>query len=116
MDCSDRFGDYGTIGFCIVERSGPRMVDLMFSCRIQSKRVEHAFLVFLLKTWKNRGANRFQARFARTERNQQAGQVFADLGFTAVETHGNVFLYSFKLAGDTPAQDIVTILWEGKPW
>ena len=45
---SDRFGSYGVIGFSIVDRREPRMTDLMFSCRVQSKRVEHAFLAYLL--------------------------------------------------------------------
>src|SRR5579872_1236333 len=44
LSCEDRFGSYGVIGFSVVERREPRMRDLMFSCRIQSKRVEHAFL------------------------------------------------------------------------
>ncbi len=44
LSCEDRFGSYGVIGFSLVDRREPRMTDLMFSCRMQSKRVEHAFL------------------------------------------------------------------------
>ena len=49
IDCSDRFGDYGIVGFGVVDIRVPLLLDLMFSCRIQGKRVEHAVLSFLLK-------------------------------------------------------------------
>src|ERR1700728_963052 len=48
LSCEDRFGSYGVIGFSIVDRREPRMTDLMFSCRVQSKRVEHAFLASVM--------------------------------------------------------------------
>ena len=42
LDCEDRFGAYGIIGFSTVRRQQNCMTDLMFSCRIQAKRVEHS--------------------------------------------------------------------------
>jgi predicted enzyme involved in methoxymalonyl-ACP biosynthesis len=36
--CQDRFGSYGIVGFGVVDRRGPRLTDLMFSCRIQATR------------------------------------------------------------------------------
>ena len=51
LSCEDRFGSYGVVGFSIVDRREPRMTDLMFSCRVQSKRVEHAFLAYVMKTY-----------------------------------------------------------------
>jgi FkbH-like protein len=44
VDVEDRFGSYGVVGFCIVDSRVPLMTDLMFSCRVQAKRVEHALL------------------------------------------------------------------------
>ena len=55
ISCRDRFGSYGIVGFSIVDAREPRMTDLMFSCRIQAKRVEHAFLTFLLKKYVSAG-------------------------------------------------------------
>jgi FkbH-like protein len=39
MRCSDVYGDYGVVGFGVVKKSENRLIYLMFSCRIQSKRV-----------------------------------------------------------------------------
>ncbi len=51
IDCTDRFGSYGVVGFCVVSLPDTRMIDLMFSCRIQGKRVEHAFISYLLRKY-----------------------------------------------------------------
>lgn len=37
ISCKDQFGLYGIVGFSIVDDREPRMTDLMFSCRVQSK-------------------------------------------------------------------------------
>lgn len=82
IECSDRFGSYGTIGFCVVVRSGtPLMTDLMFSCRIQSKRVEHAVLAYLIRRYREMGLFEFSANYRKTSRNAAQGKVFDDLGF-----------------------------------
>ncbi|MGH3992382.1 MAG: HAD-IIIC family phosphatase, partial [Pseudonocardiaceae bacterium] len=78
MTATDKFGDYGMIGACVVRKAGPRIVDLMFSCRIQAKRVEHAFLMLLLDYYRERGYERLEVVYRRTERNAQAGRVFED--------------------------------------
>ncbi len=79
ISCRDRFGSYGIVGFSIVDSREPRMTDLAFSCRIQAKRVEHAFLAHLLKKYTRDGARDFLANYRKTPRNAPSGQVFADL-------------------------------------
>jgi len=44
----DKFGDYGIIGMAIVDIPARRTLDLMFSCRIQAKMVDHALMCYLL--------------------------------------------------------------------
>jgi FkbH-like protein len=80
LDCEDRFGNYGVIGFSMVDRREPRMTDLMFSCRVQSKRVEHAFLAFLIRSHIAESGKDFHANYRATERNAPSGRVFTDLG------------------------------------
>ena len=48
IQCEDRFGSYGVVGFAVVDKREPRLTDLMFSCRIRAKRVEHAFLAYVI--------------------------------------------------------------------
>ncbi|MEO8449063.1 MAG: HAD-IIIC family phosphatase [Gemmatimonadota bacterium] len=114
IECVDRFGEYGMVGFGVVEKAVPRLVDLMFSCRVQSKRVEHAFLSFLMERYHRLGFETFEARYRRTERNQQAGKVFSDLGFGELRVDGAETLYSLDLTTEIPNDRIVAIEWTGE--
>jgi FkbH-like protein len=90
LECRDRFGSYGIIGFSIVDRREPRMTDLMFSCRVQSKRIEHAFLTYLFKYYRSLTDAEFRADYRKTPRNAASGQVFADLGMEEVDIEDGV--------------------------
>lgn len=90
----DRFGDYGIVGFGIVDRQDNKLIDLMFSCRIQSKRVEHAFFNYLLGRYLPQGD--FYVNYRRTERNKFTGQVFEDLSFEEVDRNGDVLTLVFR--------------------
>jgi len=116
MSCADTFGEYGVIGLAVVERAVPRLVDLMFSCRIQAKRVEHAFFTFLLSHYKAAGAERLEAMYRKTERNSKAGAVFADLGFSEAGIQDGVHAYHFDLHSAIPDDRIIHTLWQGKSW
>ena len=85
LSCKDRFGSYGVIGFSVVDRRQPRMIDLMFSCRIQSKRVEHAFLAWLIRRCLAETNGDFYADYRKTPRNAPSGKVFSDLGMEIEE-------------------------------
>jgi FkbH-like protein len=84
LACEDRFGSYGIVGFGMVDRREPRLTDLMFSCRIQSKRVEHAFLRFIIQKYITNTGRDFHANYRKTVRNMQSGQVFEDLHMVEV--------------------------------
>jgi FkbH-like protein len=115
LDCEDRFGKYGVVGFSIVDRREPRMTDLMFSCRVQSKRVEHAFLFFLIKKYTALFDRDFLANYKKTERNAPAGRVFTDLGMQELGTVDGVSLLKFP-KDQTPHDDnVVSIGLETDP-
>jgi predicted enzyme involved in methoxymalonyl-ACP biosynthesis len=109
MACEDRFGTYGVIGFALLERGGPRLVDLALSCRVQAKRIEHAFLCFLLAHQRERGAAAFEALYRRSERNRAAGAVFEELGFQELERSGEMRRYRIALDDALPREDLVRV-------
>ncbi len=78
IDVEDRYGSYGVVGFAVMDRSQNTLMDLAFSCRVQAKRVEHAFLSYLLTKYPQRP---FTAFWKKTERNAPSGRVFEELGF-----------------------------------
>lgn len=114
MDCEDKYGQYGTVGFAIVSRHTARLIDLMLSCRVQAKRVEHAFLTFLLNRYKAEGFNAFSALYNRTDRNRKAGEVFNDLNFEETDTKGNIKTYELFLNKPIPNDNVIHVLWNGK--
>lgn len=116
VSCTDTFGDYGTVGFLVVDREQECLTDAMFSCRVHFKHIEHAALSFVLHRSRDRGATHFDARFRATDRNADAASVFADLGFREVDRRGSDRRYRFDLAHPIPTEDIVTVTSEGVPW
>lgn len=110
LSCEDRFGSYGVIGFSIVDQSEPRMTDLMFSCRVQSKRVEHAFLAFIIRKYARETGGDFYANYRKTERNAPSGQVFADLGMEEVASRDGVQSLRFRKGREVPNEDIVNLV------
>lgn len=110
IDAVDNYGKYGYIGFCVVQPSAvPRVLDLMFSCRVQSKRVEHAFLLFLMQRYAALGAREFEVRYRETERNKPLAQVFLDMCFETKSRHDREFIFAFDLTKNLPENRIVKV-------
>ncbi len=106
----DKFGDYGIVGFGIVDVSANTLIDLMFSCRIQSKRVEHAFFTYLLRKYLAEGRD-FRVKYRKTERNKFTGQVFDDFGFEASQTgKPNHYLMVFPSEKAIPDDQIIDVV------
>lgn len=112
LEVVDRFGSYGVVGFCIVDKRKPLLTDLMFSCRIQSKRVEHAFLGWLIQKYRDAHEGAFWANYRRTKKNAPSGQVFADLGMQETETVDGLSHLVLPKAQPVPDDGIVTITVE----
>ncbi|HTR37111.1 MAG TPA: HAD-IIIC family phosphatase [Bryobacteraceae bacterium] len=87
LDCSDRFGAYGVIGFGMVRHSGDaiEVKDLMLSCRVQGKFVEQAFFTHLETHHRQGGTRRLAVNFVETKRNQPARQALEMAGLQRLE-------------------------------
>jgi FkbH-like protein len=84
LDCSDRYGSYGVVGFSLVERQTDeiRVEDLMLSCRAQGRFIEQAFFHYLQERHSPGLATRLWVNFRATPRNKPAQQVLEALHFT----------------------------------
>jgi FkbH-like protein len=109
LDCEDRFGSYGTVGFCLVNLVQTRMTDLMFSCRIQGKRIEHAFVAHLIRKQRESGAATFLVDYRRTKKNAAPGKVFEDLGFDVLGEAGGVTRLAFPSSKTLSDEDVIKI-------
>jgi FkbH-like protein len=86
--CRDKFGSYGTVGFCLSHREpsaagGETVVidDFMLSCRVQGKFIEQALFWRLAEGPGLTPANAVVVNFKRTDRNRAAEMVLEKLGF-----------------------------------
>ncbi len=107
LRCKDRFGDYGIIGFGIIKKSKNLLIDLMFSCRIQSKRVEHAFITHVLERYLKLGD--FWVQYNHTEKNKFSAQVFNDFGFEIIQKEGAFRELKFGQNRDIHNDKIITV-------
>ena len=81
----------------------------MFSCRIQAKRIEHAFLGYILEHFRRAGFPGLSARYVRTPRNEPSGRVFADLGMEERAAGHGAHVLFFPFDREIPHDGLVTI-------
>jgi FkbH-like protein len=112
LDCQDRFGSYGTVGFSLVDPCACRMVDLMFSCRIQGKRIEHAFLTYILREYVTRRGVDLHVNYRKTPRNAPSGKVFDDFGFEKVGDENGITYLLFRKDRVPPDDGLVEVVAE----
>lgn len=110
LACEDKFGSYGIVGFAVIDSREPRMTDLMFSCRIQSKRIEHAFVAYILRQYITLTGKDFYVSYRKTSRNEPSGQVFADLGLKEIAIVDGITSLVFPHHAPVPDDGIITIL------
>jgi FkbH-like protein len=110
IQAEDVYGKYGYVGFIVVRRGAvPRVVDLAFSCRVQSKRVEHGVLIFLMQRYAQRGATKFEIYYRATDKNAQIAQVFPDLGCVEASRSGADFVYRSEISEKLPENGIIAV-------
>jgi FkbH-like protein len=109
LSVQDRFGAYGIVGFSIVDRRTPLMTDLMFSCRVQSKRVEHAFLAYVIKKYIGATGKDFYANYKKTSRNEHSGKVFDDLSMKEESLNDGILRLVFSRDWPLPEEPAIDI-------
>jgi FkbH-like protein len=110
ISCTDRFGSYGIVGFGVVDRREPRLTDLMFSCRVQAKRVEHAFLVHVIQKYRDLLNSDFYASYKKSPRNLPSGKVFEDIGMRELENVDGVTDLVIRREIEIPDDGVIRIV------
>ncbi|SFU74231.1 HAD-IIIC family phosphatase [Nitrosospira multiformis] len=85
LRCTDNYGSYGVVGFCIVrvEESEIRVEDFMLSCRVQGRFIEQAFFNYLVNKPRTQKPESLWVNFKPTGRNIPAQQVLESLNFVS---------------------------------
>ena len=82
----------------------------MFSCRIQSKRVEHALLGYLIKKHASSRSVDFWANYRKTPRNAPSGRVFQDIGMEETKESEGITSLVFRHGRTVPDDGVVRIV------
>jgi FkbH-like protein len=85
MQCEDRFGDYGIIGFVLLDPQAALVEDYFMSCRVQRKFIEHSLFNHLLGIVAGMGSQLLRCRYRRTQRNKLALEMLEGIGFVLHE-------------------------------
>jgi FkbH-like protein len=111
MECEDKFGNYGIVGFASIDMSGevPVAKDFVLSCRVAQKRVEHAFYGWLGAFLKQQGASQLRVELIKTAKNRPLVQVFEEMPFITLSVDGDKTLLSMELNGTMPRDSVVAL-------
>lgn len=112
LECGDRFGEYGIVGFAHIDIAPPIPVirDLVVSCRVAQKRIEHALFKWLSERREIKDAGSLRAALVRTARNEPLRQVLDETHFKVIKDHTPNLLMEAKvenLAGIPPVVEII---------
>jgi FkbH-like protein len=107
LSCADKFGDYGIIGFAIVDVQRFHVENFFMSCRVQHKKVDHAFFAWLIERAMARGQNVVSTVFHFSGRNQSAQQVLEEMKFAPT---GEDEVFESPRLEELPERDIVTVI------
>jgi FkbH-like protein len=111
VECADRFGEYGIVGFSTVDERGdvPLVLDYVLSCRVAQKRVEQTFFEWLGQREAEQGHTRLEAELVETPRNVALRRVFDELPFRVVEREAPRVRYELSLDPPPPLGDVIAL-------
>ena len=110
LRCEDRFGDYGIIGMCVIDRDAAQVRSFMMSCRVQRKRVEQAFFGWLSKELAaSRPAASLTVSYRKTPRNGAVVKMLGDLGFEYRPHDGDSGTFVRPVDRPLADDDVVTV-------
>jgi FkbH-like protein len=111
LDCADKFGAYGIVGFASIEIDGDEPVakDFVLSCRVAQKHVEHAFYGWIADRMYQQGARRLLVTMVETKRNKPLVKVFEELPFCRIHAEEDRILLAMDLSARPGRDDVVEL-------
>lgn len=116
LQCEDKFGNYGTVGFVTVDEGGgdgPLLTNFVLSCRVAQKHVEHVFFQWLAARCKSAGHEHLMADLVLTDRNGPLVSVFTELHFRKFSPDGS--RVALDLTQWTATPQVVQLIAENIP-
>jgi FkbH-like protein len=101
---SDKFGDNGITGLCIVKIDGPNATidTFLMSCRIIGRNIEYAFMDRLMAHLQARDVRRVDAQYLETAKNGQVRELFDRCRFSLEASTASQRNYSLRTSDYEP--------------
>lgn len=99
LSVSDRFGNNGLTGviICKIQDNQAEIDSLLLSCRILGKRIEEAFVYYVLKELKENNIEIIHSKYIPTQKNIQVKEFYETLGFQLENENEGVKSYIIEL-------------------
>ncbi len=97
LSVSDKFGNDGITGLCIIEDN--QIDTFLLSCRILGKGIEYEFLNQILIKMEMGGMRGLKASYIPTLKNKQVHDFYDKAGFKTVSEENGMKIYSIELNG-----------------
>ncbi|MDR0789413.1 MAG: HAD-IIIC family phosphatase [Bacteroidales bacterium] len=99
LSVSDKFGNSGITGLCIIKIEGKNAEfdSFLLSCRVLGKDIEKAFAKYVLKTLQSEGIEQVKATYIPTIKNTQVADFYDRVGFTCLHSEDAIKNYIIDL-------------------
>lgn len=99
---SDKFGDGGITGLCIVNLDQQNQLaeidTFLMSCRIIGRKIEFAFMDYLIDLLKMTNIKTVNAKYIQTQKNEQVKTFYDNCSFELVESENLIKEYSLEIS------------------
>ncbi len=110
LTASDKYGDYGVIGVALLNLDSWTIECFFMSCRVQRKKVEHAFFQRLLVAARQRGEPILSVLYRATAKNEPSRVVIEDeMRFAARDNDDGTRTFWLPSDALLPEWDIVAV-------
>lgn len=101
---SDRFGDHGLVGAVFLRHAGKtvHIDNFLLSCRVFSRRIEHACLASILRLAHAGGAVEVIGKYRPTPKNSRFKDFYPRAGFTPLADDGTIATFRHDLTDILP--------------
>lgn len=91
INAKDKFGNYGVVGFIIVEIKNKKVSDFVMSCRVANRKIEPSVIDYISEKY---FGGSISMVYVPTSKNTPMRQIITDLNMQ--EINANEFSYSYK--------------------
>jgi len=113
ISCIDRFGDYGIIGFCVIDlqnQSEAVLEHFVFSCRAAGKKLEQSFIEYMINYFNKNKINKFAIHCIKTPKNHLLLNALSELEYLLkIKITDTEFMLELKEGMDYQKLNLVEI-------